>query len=355
MSVQQWLQERVDLSAAQELMLKKKVPLFYGTVWYYLGGITLFLFGLQVATGILLLLYYQPGETTAFESVQMLVSKVEFGWLIREVHSWSANLFVLFAFLHMFTVFFAKAYRKPREMTWLSGVVLLALGLGFGFSGYLLPWNELAYFATRVGSDVAGNVPVIGGFLLRVMRAGDDVTGATLTRFHGIHVALLPAIFTVVLAIHLALVQTQGMSVPPAVEKLPPERRRYLPFFPNFVMRDAMVWLLVLNVVALLAVFFPWEIGHKADPMAPAPPGIKPEWYFMFMFQTLKLLPAHLLFLEGELVGIIGFTFGGLIWFLVPFLDRKADPRSKVSRFFTWFGIGLVAYIVIMTIWGYLA
>jgi cytochrome b6 len=352
MRVLDWVEERIAISQAREFMKKKKVPVFFGTVWYYLGGISLFLFALQVVTGILLLLYYQPGEASSYESVKALVTHVEFGWLVREMHSWSANLFIFFVFLHMFTVYFAKAYRKPREMTWLSGVVLLTLGLAFGFSGYLLPWNELAYFATRVGSDVAGNVPVVGDLILRIMRAGDDVSGATLTRFYGIHVAVLPAVFIVFLGLHLAMVQLQGMSVPIGIEKLPERKRRYMNFFPNFLLRDLMAWLLILNVVALLAVFFPWELGHKADPLAPAPPGIKPEWYFMFMFQTLKLIPAHVLFLEGELLGIIGFSVGGFIWLLVPFLDRKSS-RGERSRFFLWFGIGLVIYMVVMTIWGY--
>ena len=349
-----WVEERVNISKAGEFMSKKKVPVFFGTAWYYFGGISLFLFAVQVVTGILLLLYYQPGEATAYESVKALVSRVEFGWLIREMHSWSANLFIFFVFLHMFTVYFSKAYRKPREMTWMSGMLLLALGLGFGFSGYLLPWNELAYFATRVGSDVPGNIPVVGDLILRIMRAGDDVSGATLTRFYGIHVAVLPAAFVLLLGIHLTLIQLQGMSVPPGVEKLPDEKKRHMKFFPNFFMRDVMTWLLILNVVALLAVFFPWELGHKADPLAPAPPGIKPEWYFMFMFQTLKTIPAHVLFLEGELLGIMAFSVGGLIWFLIPFLDRRAQYGER-SKFFLWFGVVLVVYMAAMTVWGYLA
>jgi len=351
---QTWLQERIDLEGLSAFARKKKVPLFYGTVWYYLGGVCLFLFALQVATGILLLLYYQPGEATSFESVKMLVGKVEFGWLIRDMHSWSANLFIFFAFLHMFTVFFARGYRKPRELTWMSGFLLLVLGLGFGFSGYLLPWNELSYFATRVGTDVAGAVPGIGGLVLRIMRAGDDVTGATLTRFYGIHVAVLPAVFSVLLGLHLALVQAQGMSVPPAQEKLPPAQRRYLNFFPNFVLRDVMLWLLMLNIIALLAVLFPWELGSKADALAPAPAGIRPEWYFMFMFKTLKVLPAHVLFLEGEVLGILAFTAGGLAWFFMPLIDRPAR-RGEISRTINGLGVAVIVFMVVMTVWGYLS
>ncbi|MBL7014461.1 MAG: cytochrome bc complex cytochrome b subunit [Candidatus Marinimicrobia bacterium] len=353
MSIYEWMNERIDLDSVKKFALKKRVPIFYGSVWYYLGGVSLFLFMVQVFTGILLILYYQPGAETAYESVKFIISRVEFGWLIREVHSWSANLFILFAFFHMFTVFFAKAYRKPREMTWVTGMILLMLSLGFGFSGYLLPWNELAYFATKVGSDIAGAVPVIGDFALRLLRAGDEVSGATLTRFYGIHTALLPGMFTVVLGIHLILVQVQGMSVPPEIEKIPEEKRKSIPFFPDFALQDAMAWLIVLNLIALLAVFFPWDLGPKADPLASAPAGIKPEWYFMFMFQTLKYIPAHVLFIEGELFGIMLFSIGGLIWFLVPFLDKKANDGIR-TPFWTWFGILLIIYMIVLTAWGYL-
>jgi cytochrome b6 len=138
------------------------------------------------------------------------------------------------------------------------------------------------------------------------------------------------------------------------VEHTPPEKRKSMKFFPSFVLRDAILWLLILNVLALLAVFYPWEMGHKADPLMPAPEGIKPEWYFMFMFQTLKVLPAHVLIMEGELFGIFIFTVGGLIWFLVPFLDRRAG-RGERSKFFHWFGVILVVFMLVMTIWGYLA
>jgi len=348
-----WFNERLNLQAAQDFAMKKKVPVFYGTLWYYLGGISLFLFGLQIMTGILLILYYQPGEATAFESMKFIISKVQFGWLIREVHAWSANLFILFVFLHMLTVFFSKAYRKPREFTWYTGMMLLVLALVFGFSGYLLPWNELAFFATKVGTDIAGAVPFVGEFILRLMRAGDEVSGATLTRFYGLHVAILPAVFTLLLGLHLMMVQIQGMSVPPEQEGKSESSYKFMPFFPNFVLRDVLLWLMVLNVIALLAVFFPWELGTKAEALAPAPAGIRPEWYFMFMFQTLKLIPAHVLFMEGELFGVLMFAVGGIIWFLVPVLDRKAHIGQR-SGVWTSFGIGLIIFIVVMTIWGYL-
>ena len=181
-----WLDERLDLSGLREFLAEKSVPVHRHSVWYYMGGITLFLVGVQVVTGILLLLYYRPSAGEAYESVKFIVSQVEFGWLIRNVHSWSANLLILMAFVHLFSTFFLRAYRKPRELTWITGVLLLFVMMGFGFSGYLLPWNELAFFATKVGTGIAGAVPVVGQFMVRFLRGGDDVTGATLTRFYGI-------------------------------------------------------------------------------------------------------------------------------------------------------------------------
>ena len=159
-----WLDERLDLSGLKHFIAEKGVPVHTQEIWYYLGGMTLFLFAVQVFTGILLLLYYRPSSAEAYESVQFIVTQVQFGWLIRNIHSWSANLLIGAAFAHFFSVFFLKSYRKPRELTWLTGILLLFLMLGFGFSGYLLPWNELSFFATKVGTGIAGAVPLVGPF-----------------------------------------------------------------------------------------------------------------------------------------------------------------------------------------------
>jgi cytochrome b6 len=229
----------------------------------------------------------------------------------------------------------------------------MGLAMGFGFTGYLLPWNELSYFATKVGTEITGAVPVMGPFLGRLLRGGDDVTGATLTRFYGIHVAILPTAATALVGLHLYLVQRHGMSVPPGVERSGGAGRR-MPFVPNFMLRDLVGWLAALAVLAALAAFFPAELGKKADPFLPAPAGIKPEWYFMFMFQSLKYLPAHILGIEGEIVGILGFGLGGLFLLLVPFLDRRT-ARGEPSRLFTWIGIAIIAYMLLFTYLGYTA
>jgi cytochrome b6 len=348
-----WLDERVGLADLEKLAHKKQVPVHRHRVWYYFGGMTLFLFGIQVVTGILLLLYYRPSAEEAYESIQFLMAEVQFGWLIRSLHAWSANLMILALFVHLFSVLLLKAYRRPREMTWFSGVALFGIALAFGFTGYLLPWNELAYFATKVGTEIAGAVPLVGPFTLRLLRGGDEVTGATLTRFYGIHVAVLPALVTVLLGIHLYLVQKHGMSVPPSVERGGGPSRT-MPFVPDFLLRDIVGWLSALAVLAALAAFLPAELGKKADPFAPAPVGIKPEWYFMFTFQTLKYLPAKILGVDGEVVGIVGFTLAGVFLLVLPLLDRRA-ARGQPSRVFTWIGIGIILYIVVLTYLGYTA
>jgi quinol-cytochrome oxidoreductase complex cytochrome b subunit len=348
-----WLDTRIHLADLVAFMQKKAVPVHRGSIWYYFGGVTLFLFLIQVVTGILLLLYYKGSEQLAFESIQFLMSRVSFGWLIRSVHSWSANLFVLSAVIHMFSVFFERAYRFPRELTWLTGMLMFLLALGFGFSGYLLPWNELAFFATKVGTEIVGVVPVVGKPLMVLLRGGEEVSGATLSRFFGFHVAVLPGIFVILLAVHLLLVQRQGMSEPERGADRPDAERPTMPFFPNFLLRDLLLWLIVLNLLAVLAVFFPWELGKKADAFASAPAGIRPEWYFLFMFQTLKFLPATILGMDGEVLGVLLFAVAGILWTIVPFLDR-GSARGRGARTLTYAGVAVVVYVIVLTIIGYL-
>ena len=346
-----WLDERLDLQPIQRFVREKSVPSHRYSWCYFFGGATLFFFMIQVATGVLLLLYYKPTAEAAFESVRFIMTEVSFGWLIRSLHSWSANLMVLAAFLHMATVFFMRAYRKPRELTWYTGATLLLLALGFGFSGYLLPWNELAFFATRVGTDMAGKVPVVGRFLLEFLRGGEDVTGATLTRFFGFHVAVLPMMATALMLFHLLAIQRQGMSVPLS-QKEANASNAGMPFFPNYFLRELMGWAIALAILAALASLFPWELGEEADAFAPAPAGIKPEWYFVFMFQTLKLLPATVAGVEGELVGLLVFGLAGLAWFFVPVLDKRSS-REEPSRWLTLMGVAALLFIAIMTLLGY--
>jgi cytochrome b6 len=347
-----WLDERLSLSALAEFARHKTVPVHRWAAIYYLGGMTLFFFLVQVLTGILLMVYYRPSAAEAFESVELIMTDVAFGWLIRSIHSWSANLMIFFATLHLVSVYFSKAYRAPRELTWVTGCVALFIALGFGFSGYLLPWDELAYFATRVGTQIPATIPIVGEWIMRFLRGGDRVTSATISRFYGWHVAILPALMVAVLALHVLLVQLLGMSVPPAAED-EARRRRPMRFFPHYALRDLLGWLLALGVLGALAALFPWELGEKADAFAPAPKDIRPEWYFVFMFETLKFVPGGSIFgLEYEAIPILGFGLGALLLVLVPFLDRGVMRRGR-SPGFTAVGVVALIYMVAVTCWGY--
>jgi cytochrome b6 len=351
-----WLDERFGWDTLTEPLRHKSVPLHNLSYWYFLGGITLFLFGIQVGTGILLLLYYRPSANEAFESVQYIMTRVQFGWLVRSIHSWAANLMIFTAFAHMFSVLFLRAYRKPRELTWVTGMILLFLVMGFGFSGYLLPWNTLAFFATKVGTEIAGQVPLVGKSTMIFLRGGEEVTGATLSRFFGFHVAVLPGLTTVLILLHVALIQKFGMSVPPRVAQLraaEPAQAREMKFFPNFLLRELMAWYIALGVLGTLAAIMPWGLGTKADPFAAAPAGIKPEWYFLFMFQTLKLIPAKVGFVDGEVLGILTFGLAGLVWILLPFLDSSG--RGRGQRWILGAGIFALLYIVSMSVYGFVA
>jgi cytochrome b6 len=343
-----WFAGRLPVDALRRFVQEKKVPYHRGSIWYYFGGVSLFLFIIQVCTGILLMMYYQPGVQTAFESVRFIVVHVRFGWLVRSIHTWSANLFIFTVFVHMFSVFFTKAFRRPHELTWLTGLVLLGLSLAFGFSGYLLPWNTLAYFATKVGTAIVSITPGIGPPLTEVLRGGRDVGAETLVRFFGLHVAILPALFTAVLGAHLLLVQVLGMHEPRGWRSQPAEKRRYMPFFPNFLLRDVLLWLIVLNVLAILAVLYPWELGHKADPGAPAPVGIKPEWYFLSGYQALKYFPPKILGMDGDAVGVVAFGLAGLLWALVPFWDARV-PEGARNRVLNYLGLTVVLTLLALT------
>ena len=342
-AVGSWFQERFNvLVPVIDYMKKKEVPQHRLSFWYYFGGLTLFFFAIQIITGLLLLLYYRPTEAEAFARFVYIQTEVPFGWLIRQIHAWSANLMVLMAFIHMFSTFFMKAYRKPRELMWVSGFVLLVLTLGFGFTGYLLPWNELAYFATQIGTEVPKVAPG-GEFIVKLLRGGEEVGGETLTRMFAMHVVLLPGLVMLVLSAHLMLVQVLGASVPIGYKEAGLVKC-YEKFFPNFLAKDGIGWLIGFGLLIYLAVMFPWEIGVKADPLAAAPDGIKPEWYFWAQFQLLK----DLKFEGGELLAIIIFTIGALVWILVPFMDKQAS-REERSPLFTLLGLLVLAFMLIGT------
>lgn len=346
-----WVDERLDLSGLAAFARKKTVPVHAQSFWYYWGGISLFLFLVQCFTGVLLLVYYRPGAE-AYESVRQIAFVMNFGWLIRSAHSWSANLMLFSVLVHMFSVFFMKAYRQPREFGWLSGMALLVLAAVFGFSGYLLPMDELSYFATKVGLQIPAAIPFVGPIAASLLRGGPDVTEFTVQRFFALHVVVLPALFIPLLAFHLWLVQKHGNAVPPSEEAKPLAQRKSMPFMPNFLRKDLAMWIISLNVLALLASVFPWQLGKQYDALAPAPLGIHPEWYFMSPFEMLKMLGTVLPGEAGEIGGLLLFTLGIMLWILIPFYDKNKESGRR-ARYAHYFGLLAVFLLLATTAVGY--
>ena len=217
-----WIDERTSIRSSLGYLLDRKIP--KGVNWWYtFGSATLFLFVLQAVTGTFLAMYYSPSPDHAFDSVEYINNEVVFGRVVRGIHHWGASAMVALVFLHMLRVLVMGAYKYPRELTWIVGVVLFLLTLGFGFTGYLLPWDEKAYWATTVGTNMAGTLPIIGDYLLKIIRGGADLGAVTLTRFYAIHVLVLPATIAIFIAIHLFLVIKHGISYPPEMaDQRPP-------------------------------------------------------------------------------------------------------------------------------------
>ncbi len=341
------LLERFPIWPIIAFLAKKKVPEHRHTPWYMLGGIALFFLTVQLLTGILLMVYYRPSQP--WQSVQRIVMEVPFGNIVRSIHHWSANLMVLALFVHMFSTFFMKAYRRPREATWLVGCALLGLTLLFGFSGYLLPWDELSFFATNVGLTEMEKFPVIGPWLADLARGGPMVTVDTIGRFYVLHVVVLPLAALALVGVHLLFVQIQGVSEPDSFAALPAEQKKYKPFFFDFVVAELPVWLALLALLVALAALLPRSLEPEADPFAAAPLGIKPEWYFLSQYQALKLFPGNLELLGMALLGLVPMLF-----LAVPFLDR-AVPTDRRGRWVSRAGWGAVGALLLFTVWGWVS
>lgn len=327
----------------------KKIPQHKYTFWYHLGGLVLFLFVIQVVSGIILLFFYQPQEQKAFESVRHLVTQVPLGSLLRSIHYWAAQLMVSAVLLHLASVFFLKAYRQPRESTWVSGATLLLVTWGFAYSGTLLAWDKAAVFVTLRATEIFVSLPGVGEFLAGLAKAGVEISGRTLTRFFEIHVLIFPALIVFFLGIHLFLVQKKGVSVPPEIKEEAPA----IPFYPAFLKSSLYLWVLALIVVLVLSLGFPKSLGEKAVTNLTVLENVKPEWYFFFWFETVKLLPDRLLIIESKTLVSSLLLVLAVGVFLVHWLDRK-NSLGKEKKFLRITGLILFSYFLITIVLGFL-
>lgn len=338
--MQAWSRERTPIAELGSLLRRKTVPLHDHYVWYFLGSTILVTLATQVVTGILLVTYYEPSvpdnpaAAGAHESVRRIVETLPNGWWIRSVHHWSAHLMIAAVLLHLLSTLLMKAYRRPRELLWWSGLVLFGLTLAAGFTGYLLPWNSLSFAATRVGGGIAAATPVAGPFIHELLMGGPDVTGLTLTRFYGLHVVVIPLLILTTVGLHVILVMYHGSSVPPSARRQADAGRPALTvqFWPEFALRDFRLAVLVSGVLMTIAFVLPPPVGTRADPMAPTPAHIKPEWYFFPVFKMLKLLPTRALGLENLELGVVAMALIGATLFALPLLDTEAAGTSASRR-----------------------
>ena len=349
--------ERIKLGWILSLARQKMVPIHKHSVWYYVGVLLLFLCIIQSVTGALLLFYYKPAAETAYQSIAEIMVVVPYGWLIRSVHHWASNLMIVIVFVHFFSTLLVKAYRRPRELTWLTGTVMLLLVLFLGYTGYTLPYDERAFFAFNVGTDMAGTVPVIGNYMMEFLRGGEVVGANTLNRFFAFHVGILPLSLLLVIAVHILLVQLHGMSVPISVMKDAEAKKQQVygkPMFPHLFWHDAINCLLLFGVLVTLAILLPSELGFEIDLLKPAPPGVKPDWFFLWVYQILKWMPTYVLSIEGEIVGISCLIFAALLIVFAPFFDRRSQ-RNERSPLFTLLGVVSLLVFVVFSIIGYLS
>ena len=332
----QWLDSRLRLKPIEKTLLDEPIP--GGASWIYVfGSATLFLFGLQAITGMFLAIYYVPSPDHAYDSVQYIENQVLFGWFVRGLHHWGASAIIIAIGLHMLQTFLYGAYKPPREAMWMMGVILLLIMLAFAFTGYLLPWDQTAYWATQVGINMAGTVPLVGDLLVKILRGGETLGALTLSRFFAVHVLFLPAIMVIGVMLHLFILRRVGPAGPWSEEEA---KRGSETFYPRQVYMDAVVMLGIFLVLVVLAATVSFPLADKADPSDHSFVPV-PEWYFLWYYELLKYVHGPLEPLATWVLPLILF----LIMFFWPFIDRNPD-RRPLSRPLAM--VGGVAFVVVV-------
>jgi quinol-cytochrome oxidoreductase complex cytochrome b subunit len=339
-ALSRWFAERYPVPAIKEAFAKqahKLLPPHVGWLHTF-GGMLLFLTVQQILTGILLMVYYRPTADGAWDSIRFITTQATFGWLIRGLHAWGANLMILVLLAHMLRVFWMGAFKKPRELTWVGGVLLFFVTLCFGFTGYLLPWDQVAYWATTVGTEVAASIPAVGTHVAYLLRGGEAVDGETLARFYVVHVVVLPWVLVGLVILHIVMIRMQGLApLDPVGQGEHPTEATGVPFAPHHVSRELVVFPLFFAALIAIVVLFPPELGEKSDPFT-TPEGIKPEWYFLPTYQLLKYFP--------KLVGLALSVVPPIVLLVWPFLDRGPARRAAQRRISI--AIGLAAFLTFL-------
>ncbi len=342
--IHKWINDRTGIDDIADKMFNEPIP--GGSKWLYgLGSSLLFVISLQIVTGIILSTYYSPSTTDAWGSVYFIQEQVTFGWFIRGLHSIGSSTLVVLCGMHLFQVFIFGAYKKPRELNWITGTIMMFVIVGFGLTGYLLPWDQKGYWATRVATGIMGTSPIIGEYLQTVIQGGSDYGNFTLTRFSTIHTIILPGALTTFIIIHLYLFRRNGITPSCKIGNEELKGKTEM-FWPNQAFKDAVIALSIF--VIMVSIVF-WK--HGTELQAPADPSsnyiARPEWYFRFLFELLKHFEGKL-----EIVGTIVIpTIGALFLFAIPFLDFKESRLiSDRKPFIATLSTVICAIITLTTI-----
>ncbi len=342
-----WLDERIKIRSVWDVLANRPIP--GGASWFYvLGSTLLFIFTLQMLSGIFLSLYYVPTPDHAYASVKYIQNEAFLGSLVRGMHRWGASFMMVLIALHMLRVFVFGSYKKPRELVWLVGLGLIGAVFGFAFTGYLLPWDQKAYWATVVGTNVAGTVPVVGGLLVKIMRGGAELGNLTLSRFHAVHTYILPWSLALLAGLHIFLLELAGAGGRWDPARNTPDKTE--PLFPHQIFKDSVFILVVFLAIAALAVLSPAGLEPQADPTDTSY-NPRPEWYFYFVFQLLRVFEG-----SYEVIGTFALpTLAGLLLMLLPFVDRNPERAPAKRKALMSLAAVVLAGVLGLTIMGSMA
>jgi len=336
--IKNWLHERIPVE--EETLrkpLKEELPVHMKSWLFCLGGTPLMLFCILAATGILLTFYYVPYTGQAYHSVANITYKVRMGWLIRGIHRGASQLMIIAVLLHIIRVFVTRAYRKPRELNWVWGVALFLTTLTFAFTGYSLVYDQLSYWATTIGTNMIADVPVVGEPMLYLLRGGPNVNANTLTRFYDFHIGVLPTVIVLLIGAHMMMVRLHGVA---KIESDP--RKETYSFFPDHVLRETIIGLLIIICLINFVIFFPPTVGTPATPDV-TPSHIRPEWYFFPTYRWLQLTSLT--------VGIGGTNIFVIGMFLWPFIDAMFEKFAPKKNLGVIIGTGFFLLTLVFLVW----
>ena len=352
-----WINFRFPLQKMwDEHMAKYYAPKNFN-FWYYFGSLALLIFGLQLLSGIWLAMFYNPSSKEAFDSVEYIMRDIKFGWLIRYIHSTGASFFLLVIYFHIFRGFLYGSYRKPRELIWIIGVIIFLSLLGECFFGYLLPWGNMSFWGAQVITSLFGAIPVIGNYLVELIRGDYNISGATLNRFFSLHVSAMPIVFIILIALHLTALHEVGSGNPEGIEIKENKNKEgipldSIPLHPYYSVKDLFGFSVFFLFFFFIVFFYPDFFGYflEGPNFTPAdqlmtPEHIAPVWYMTPYYAILRAIP-------NKLLGVVAMGASICILFLLPWLDRS--PVKSIRYKGPIFKFALFMFVISFIILGYL-